>query len=113
MTELIKPTRRSLITGLASLLVAPAIVRVESLMPIRGVLLAAFSGEGEVFESAIGWWGLRARPGYVGPPVIVEDGRNVRFYDQSGNGRDIVGTIEEASDTLKIMHNHQRDYWGF
>jgi len=32
---IIKPTRRSFITGLTSLLVAPAIVRVENIMPVK------------------------------------------------------------------------------
>lgn len=32
---IIRPTRRGLITGLASLLVAPAIVRASSLMPVK------------------------------------------------------------------------------
>ena len=33
--EIIKPSRRGFITGLASLVVAPAVVRVESLMPVK------------------------------------------------------------------------------
>lgn len=33
-------TRRSLITGLASLIAAPAIVRAESLMPVRAIIQA-------------------------------------------------------------------------
>ena len=32
-------SRRSFITGLASLIAAPAIVRVASLMPVRGIVL--------------------------------------------------------------------------
>lgn len=35
MSEIIKPTRRGFITGLTSLIVAPAIVRVENLMPVK------------------------------------------------------------------------------
>lgn len=35
MSEIIQPTRRGFITGLTSLIVAPAIVRVESLMPVK------------------------------------------------------------------------------
>ena len=35
MTALVKPTRRGLLFGLASLLAAPAIVRAESLMPVK------------------------------------------------------------------------------
>lgn len=35
------PTRRGLITSLVSFLAAPAIVRASSLMPLRGVPLAA------------------------------------------------------------------------
>lgn len=34
MTDLIVPTRRKFITGLVSLLAAPAIVRASSLMPV-------------------------------------------------------------------------------
>jgi len=34
---MIEPTRRKFITGLSALIVAPAIVRVESLMPVRAV----------------------------------------------------------------------------
>lgn len=37
MTNIIQPSRRSFITGLTSLIVAPAIVRVESLMPVKAV----------------------------------------------------------------------------
>lgn len=37
MAEIILPTRRKFITGLTSLLAAPAVVRVDSLMKIRGV----------------------------------------------------------------------------
>jgi hypothetical protein len=35
MTEIIKPSRRGFITGAVSLLVAPAIVRIENLMPVK------------------------------------------------------------------------------
>lgn len=35
MTNIIQPSRHSFITGLTSLIVAPAIVRVESLMPVK------------------------------------------------------------------------------
>jgi len=35
MGDLIKPSRRGLITGLASLIAAPALVRASSLMPVR------------------------------------------------------------------------------
>jgi len=35
MAELIKPTRRGLITGLIALVAAPAIVKASSLMPIN------------------------------------------------------------------------------
>lgn len=37
MNEIIKPSRRGFITGLTSLIVAPAIVRVENLMPVKSV----------------------------------------------------------------------------
>lgn len=35
----IRATRRGFITGLATLIAAPAIVRVASLMPVRGVVM--------------------------------------------------------------------------
>lgn len=37
MTEILKPSRRGFITGAVSLLVAPAIVRVENLMPVKAI----------------------------------------------------------------------------
>jgi hypothetical protein len=37
MPELIKPSRRGFITGLAALVAAPAIVRASSLMPVRSI----------------------------------------------------------------------------
>ena len=37
MTEILKPSRRGFITGAVSLLVAPAIVRVENIMPVKAV----------------------------------------------------------------------------
>lgn len=53
-----QPSRRSLITGLISLVAAPAIVRASSLMPVRGVKLPATtiisvsggSGGGNLFD---------------------------------------------------------------
>lgn len=38
MNKIIQRSRRGFITGLASLIVAPAIVRVESLMPVKVVI---------------------------------------------------------------------------
>lgn len=35
------PSRRSFITGLSALIAAPAIVRVSSLMPVRGIVMPA------------------------------------------------------------------------
>jgi hypothetical protein len=43
-------SRRSLITGLVSLVAAPAIVRVSSLMPVRGVPLDAFRSSSDLFQ---------------------------------------------------------------
>jgi len=37
MNKIIEPSRRGFITGLTSLMVAPAIVRVESIMPVKFV----------------------------------------------------------------------------
>jgi hypothetical protein len=35
MTEIIKPSRRSFITGLSALIVAPAIVKITNIMPVK------------------------------------------------------------------------------
>lgn len=40
MSDLIVPTRRGFITGMAALVAAPAIVRIESLMPMRSLVPA-------------------------------------------------------------------------
>lgn len=37
MTNIIQPSRRGFITGLTSLIVAPAIVRVENIMPVKTI----------------------------------------------------------------------------
>lgn len=37
MTNIIQPSRRGFITGLTSLIVAPAIVRVENIMPVKAI----------------------------------------------------------------------------
>lgn len=42
MTNIIQPSRRGFITGLTSLIVAPAIVRVESLMPVKVIKECSF-----------------------------------------------------------------------
>ena len=51
MSKIIKPNRRGFITGLASLIVAPAIVRVESIMPVK-VINEQLTYE-EVVEAAV------------------------------------------------------------
>lgn len=38
MATIIRPSRRGFITGLASLVAAPAIVRVSSLMPVKALI---------------------------------------------------------------------------
>lgn len=42
MTNIIQPSRRKFLTGLSALIVAPAIVRVESLMPVKSIDLADY-----------------------------------------------------------------------
>ena len=58
-------TRRSLITGLVSLIAAPAIVRVSSLMPVHAI--TDFTDIGP-FEGAILW-------DPMGNPKVFRDGQ--------------------------------------
>lgn len=52
MSDLIKPSRRLFLGAVASLISAPAIVRVSSLMPLRGAsLFAPF----EVYTATFEW----------------------------------------------------------
>jgi hypothetical protein len=61
-------TRRSFFVGAAAMVAAPAIVRFESLMPVRGERFRYFP------------WG------------VVSGDRVVVLYDQLGNGPDIVAS---------------------
>lgn len=52
MTEILKPSRRGFITGAVSLLVAPAIVRVENIMPVKAI---AETPE-EILKAVVGYY---------------------------------------------------------
>lgn len=73
--SLIKPTRRGLILGLSALLVAPAIVRASSLMPVKAIKPEQFRwdgprGEVAIWNSALGDDEIRALAAGF-PPQLV------------------------------------------
>lgn len=64
MTELIIPSRRGFIGGLLGLIAAPAIVRIESIMPVHSLqptLLSTmlFDLRQEAMAGLVDWWGKR------------------------------------------------------
>lgn len=77
-------TRRGLITGLGALFVAPAIVRIESLMPIRGIIM----------DSGIALLGL--------PPLKGEG--EAMPYDQKHTFQIIYKIIENDASTLSRVN---------
>jgi hypothetical protein len=84
-------SRRGLITGLITLIAAPAIVRASSLMDIRGAPL---------FPQPIMWWGLREPP-YNFSLAAVELRRDdgvVRTFHRTPDGR---GVDLEAVNAFK------------
>lgn len=53
MTEIIKPTRRLFLTGLFSALAAPAIVRIENIMPVK---ICVWDGVTPIPEGVYSGW---------------------------------------------------------
>ena len=53
--SLMEPNRRGFITGLISLVAAPAIVRVSSLMPVRQMIEPEFGVDWEKYTSTFIW----------------------------------------------------------
>jgi hypothetical protein len=53
--SLIKPSRRGFITGLVSLIAAPAIVRVANIMPVRSIIVPGFDSSFEAYTSLFQW----------------------------------------------------------
>lgn len=71
------PSRRSFLTGLASVLAAPAIVRASSLMPVRGIVMDWAPPKAYYFQNRV-WW-------IVGPQMLAYSDRmpDVQSVDDS------------------------------
>lgn len=80
-------TRRGLITGLAGLIVAPAVVRAESLMPVRSVPLVVHWREPVAY-----WHYVMAHDGMI-MPALDRDGSHFRHR--------ILATVEVPGGALK------------
>lgn len=94
--------RRSILTGLASLVAAPAIVRAENLMPVKALRPS--------FTVTLGEW-THIQPGdFFTVDVTDSSGRFLvashRFLQQPGGSFEVPATGLIANKTYRILIRH-------
>jgi hypothetical protein len=101
--SIIKPTRRGLITGLAALIAAPAVVRAAALMPVKAWVEPGFPYDG--LHPA--YWALSVKDGDVIRFLGYSLHRTERGLEASArlsiNGGEIISTPAEVKRSGELV----------
>lgn len=102
-------SRRSLITGLISLVAAPAIVRASNLMPVK-LMVPTVRG----FDGAC--YGTSAHHDYSGPIALLRNAEGFLHHYYGGDREELRGFVKDTDltvDVVKFYNQNSTFVWGW